>query len=345
MRVSEIGEFGLIEVLSKALGVPYPPLKGASPRPGLIVDLGDDALVTERLDEALILTTDTMVAGVHFLPGKTPWQDVGWKALASNVSDVAAMGGQPRLALVTLVLPQDALVEDMKALYAGLRDCATEYGILIVGGDIVRGPTFAVTVSLTGRASLGPSGEIAVLTRHDALPGDLVAVTGTLGDAAAGLRLLAEGRHRAAPGLVRRHTRPRPRVDAGVGAVQAGVRCGMDVSDGLVQDLGHIARASRVGLRIESARIPLSVDLRREFPDEALAFALGGGEDYELLLIGPAPAMEVLRTSVADITLIGEAFASDSPGVSVLDASGNEIALSLAGWDHFLGTVREEDHD
>ena len=142
MRVSEIGEFGLIHLLAQELGVEYPPKRGGLVPAGLIVGLGDDALVSARREGALIWTTDTLVAGVHFLP-ETAWGDVGWKALAVNLSDVAAMGGAPHLALVTLMLPDDFRVEDAVALYRGLKEAADAFGVTIGGGDVVRAPVLA----------------------------------------------------------------------------------------------------------------------------------------------------------------------------------------------------------
>jgi thiamine-monophosphate kinase len=337
MRVSDVGEFGLIELLSRELGVTYPPAATPKPRAGLLVDLGDDALVTEHLQGSLILTTDTMVEGVHFLPGRGSWSDVGWKALASNISDIAAMGGQPHLALVTLVLPPETEVESLLCLYRGLKECADAYGVLLGGGDIVRGPTLSVTVSLSGWASIGPDGKTTALARNTARPGDLVAVTGSLGDAAAGLKLLLDNVSggEAEAQLLSAHNRPRPRVEAGRAAVAAGVRCGMDVSDGLVQDLGHIARASGVMIRVDAARVPLSRELRQTYPSQALEMGLAGGEDYELVLVGP-PAIMTALLSRADLhlTQIGEVVVSDEPAVVVVDAGGQELKLARGGWDH-----------
>lgn len=337
MRVSELGEFGLIEVLSRELGVPYPPVAGAEPRPGLLVDLGDDALVAARADEALILTTDTMVEGIHFLPERMRWEDVGWKALASNISDVAAMGGTPRLALVTLMLPPDTEVGDLTKLYRGLRECADAYEVLIAGGDIVRGPAVAVTVALTGKAIFGARKQVLTLRRDTACAGDLVAVTGTLGDSAGGLRLIqAENPTETSEHLLEAHARPRPRVDAGLVAVRAGIKCAMDVSDGLVQDLGHIARASGVTINVQSARIPLSDSLRRLFHDDYLQLALTGGEDYQLILIGSKDALEKVAESVEDVTIVGEVMEGE-PRVVVLDMSGEEVSIERGGWDHMAG--------
>jgi thiamine-monophosphate kinase len=282
-----------------------------------------------------------MVAGEHFLPGRTAWADVGWKALASNLSDIAAMGGSPDLALVTLMLPPDFCVEDALALYRGLHECATEYGVTLGGGDVVRAPVFAITVALSGHAYCPADGGPVVLRRDTARPGDLVAVTGAPGESAGGLRLLNDGRSAATDAetcLIAAHERPLPRVALGQAAVRAGLRCGIDISDGLVQDLGHVARASRVSIRLDETRIPLSEALREVWPEDALRLALMGGEDYELAVIGPPAAMETwMGAATGVVTVIGEVIASGTLAVQVLDADGNELALGRGGWDHFAG--------
>ena len=341
MLVSEIGEFELIRLLAGELSLEYPPTAGKKARPGLLVDLGDDALVGERRDGSLIWTTDTMVAGVHFLPDRTSCQSTGWKALAVNLSDIAAMGGQPALALVTLALPHDFEVDNALALYRGLNEAATAYGVMLGGGDIVRAPVFVVTVALSGWATASRLAQPQVMTRDAAREGDVIAVTGTLGDSAAGLRLLREGGEAVSPAarqLIEAHERPQPQVEAGRAAVQAGIRCAIDVSDGLVQDLGHVARASNGGIRIDAARLPLSEPLRQTFPGQAAGLALSGGEDYQLVLAGPRAAIEAARRRMkAPLTEIGEVVESGTAYVVVLDESGREIPLARGGWDHFAG--------
>src|SRR3990172_2152135 len=144
VNVSDIGEFGLIERLAKAVG--------ASKPEGLIVGIGDDAAAWRVDDAVMLATTDTLVEGVHFLPGRTPWADLGWKALAVNVSDIAAMGGLPQYALVTLALPPQTPVQAVDDLYAGLLECAREYGVTVAGGDVVRASQAVISVALLGRA-------------------------------------------------------------------------------------------------------------------------------------------------------------------------------------------------
>jgi thiamine-monophosphate kinase len=338
--VSEIGEFGLIELLAREFGVAYPPAPGAS-QTGLLVGLGDDAVVTVRRDAAVIWTTDTMVAGVHFLPEAPGWPDVGWKALAVNLSDIAAMGGTPHLALVTLCLPADFEVESAVALYRGLRECAEAFEVTLGGGDIVRSPVFTITVALSGWAYTPSLGEARVLRRDTARPGDVIAVSGTLGDSAGGVQLLKAGAAFDTPAqrmLRSSHQRPTPRVALGREAVGLGLRCGIDISDGLLQDLGHVARASGAGIRVEAVRVPVSDALREVFPAEAMGLATSGGEDYELAVIGPRPAVEALiDASQTPLTEIGEVYRSDAPHVALIDETGREVPLSRGGWNHFAG--------
>jgi thiamine-monophosphate kinase len=338
MLVSETGEFGLIKLLAREFGIEYPPSR-RSTQPGLQVGLGDDAVVTDRHDGSLIWTTDTMVDGVHFLPDRTSWRDVGWKALATNLSDVAAMGGTPHLALVTLCLPSDFEAEDAVDLYRGLHECATAFNVTLGGGDIVSAPVFSITIALSGWAEEAPDGSAAVLTRSAAQPGDVVAVSGTIGDAVAGLRLALAGsefKTKAEQRLKTAMDRPQPRVALGLEAVRAGLRCGIDISDGLVQDLGHIATASGVGIRVDAVRVPSSDALREAFPSEAFGLAISGGQDYELLLIGPRAVVEALiDSSDTLLTEIGDVYKSDTPRVAVVDEAGREIPLAHGGWDHF----------
>ncbi|MEX1194349.1 MAG: thiamine-phosphate kinase [Dehalococcoidia bacterium] len=321
MDVSELGEFALIERLTR--------LVGDEGSPDLIVGPGDDAAVWRVGGEYLIATTDTMVEGVHFNRECSAWPDVGWKALATNVSDIAAMGGAPLFALVTLALPEDTPAEAMDSLYAGLGECARAYVVAVAGGDVARAPQVVITIAVTGRATLDDQGQPLLLRRNTAQPGDVVAVTGTLGDSAAGLRRLQEGA-RQRDDLVSRHLRPTPRLALGQTAVREGVRCGIDVSDGLLQDIGHICEASEVGATLRAADIPLSAQLRAAYPDDALELACTGGEDYELVLAGPREAIE----RVPDVTIIGEIL-EGPPHVHLLDENGREIKFERAGWDAF----------
>jgi thiamine-monophosphate kinase len=355
--VGDLGEFGLISRLRAQMGAP------SDER--LVVGVGDDAAVWRSGAGYTIATTDTMVADVHFLPGRCAWRDVGWKALAVNVSDIAAMGGTPSFALVTVHLPAATPVADVDEMYAGLRECAEVYGVTVAGGDIVSSPVLAITVALAGEAVWNEQGQPLLLRRDAARAGDLVAVTGPLGGSAGGLRCLKREPHPPAPSatseeveaavgatggspaveqrLIERHMHPWPRVDAGNIAARAGIRCGIDISDGLVQDLGHICEASRVDAELRFDQIPLEPGLEQACPDDARTLAATGGEDYELVLVGGAGALQIAEDALRkhlsmpdtqQLTIVGRMTGVGEGRVRVLDAAGAEVALTSGGWDH-----------
>jgi thiamine-monophosphate kinase len=326
MDVSGPGEFGLIERLRRGL-------PAADAR--LAIGIGDDAAVWRAGAAFTLATTDTLVAGVHFLPGRVTWRDVGWKALAVNLSDIAAMGGRPTFALVTLALPPDTSVEQIDEMYAGLGACAQQYGVSIAGGDIVASPVLAITVALAGEADGAPD----VLRRDAARPGDAIAVTGPLGGSAAGLYALQHDLDAARADVrdaIARHARPQPRIAEGLAALAAGVRCGIDVSDGLVQDLGHVCEASGCGAELYGVPLDPALEglVARGAIDAERAFAMaaGGGEDYELLLIATDAAIARVREQHAGVRIIGRIVA-EPRGVRVL-RDGVEVALAVRGWDH-----------
>jgi thiamine-monophosphate kinase len=320
-----MGEFGLISRLAEVLG---PPASDDA-----IVGIGDDAAVLRFGREHVLVTTDTMVQAVHFLPG-SPWEDIGWKALASNVSDIAAMGGEPRFALVTLALPAEQPAADSESVYAGLRACAERYGVSVVGGDVVRAQQVAITIALLGVARSG-GGEPLLLRRAAARPGDAIALTGTVGDAVGGLLRMKDGTP-PDDALVRAHLHPEAQLAAGAAAVTAGIRCAIDVSDGLLQDVGHICEMSGVGAVVQAGAIPVSEALRKAFGKDSLRLACTGGEDYQLVVVGQAALMEgLIRSAGVPVTVIGEIIDSADPRVRLLDDAGREITFPSRGWDAF----------
>ncbi len=325
MKVSEIGEFGLIGRLGAKLK--------SQQAAGLILGVGDDAAVWRLGEEVLLATTDTLVENVHFTRDLWPWEDLGWKLLTVNLSDIAAMGGEPLFALVTLALPPQTEVRDIDSLYLGLTEAAREYAAPIIGGDIVRASEVALTLTLIGRART-QNGQPLLLRRDAARPGDIIGLTGTLGDAAGGVRLLREG---AAHGdnLVRAQLRPRPQLEIARRAAMLGLRCAIDISDGLVQDLGHICEMSGLGAEVWSEKVPISGELQVAYPEEALQLACTGGEDYQMLFVGPKEALTKLTDlGIAPVTLIGRVMDGPERKVRVIGQSGREIRFADAGWDH-----------
>ena len=268
----------------------------------------------------LLLTTDVIVAGVHADLGLVGLDDVGWKALAVNVSDIAAMGGRPLHALVTVAGPLGDV--DVDALYDGIGEAAAEYDCPVVGGDISDGPVLVVSVTVTGTVDGAP------VLRSGAAAGDVLFVTGPLGSSAAGLRLLREDRGADAPDLVLAHRRPRARVAEGSTARAAGATAMIDVSDGLAADVRHLADASDVGVVID--HVPVALGVARAC-DDGEAAALGGGEDYELVFAAPGTAN------------VEEAFASVGLGVPVpigrctadrRERRLRDEPLPEVGWEH-----------
>lgn len=330
MASSRPGEFELIAALKKLID-------GAAPVPDLVVGIGDDAAAISFESGVQVMTTDTMVDGVHFLRGKAEWYDVGWKSAVSNLSDIAAMGAVPLHALVTLGVPDDVSVNEMEQMYKGLIAAFAEFDGRIVGGDVVSSPVFFVTVALTGRAR-EIDGTPVVLQRDAAQPGDLIGVTGKLGGPAGGLRAIIEGLEGVeAQELKRLHYRAVPRIKEAAALVDSNVQCAMDVSDGLMADLEKICVASEVGAVINANDVPVPGELPTLFGEDALQMALSGGEDYELLFTAPFDLMDrLLARHRGMITHIGRIVDEPDEGerVVALDSHGNPVKLSRRGWDH-----------
>ncbi len=340
MQVKDLGEFGVIDMLNAMItGQRAAADNAAAAGFGLLVDTGDDTAAWKTGKANELLTTDTVVEGVHFTRVTTPWGDLGWKSLASNISDIAAMGGLPLYAVVTLGLPPETEVEDIRELYRGILRIANEFGVAIVGGDMVRSPVVFITVGLTGVHPGQP------MLRSAAKVEDLVAVTGPLGGSGGGLRLMLEhGRNsdlpphvsaEAAQYLRQCHRCPRPAVDEGRMLSEFGVRCAMDVSDGLADDLSKLCRASGLSARIYSQDVPVHPLLKSAFPDTFLDLALHGGEDYLLLFTGPKELMSQVMLGLPHGAVLGELIAGPPGRVVVVDPYGVETTASSLGWDHF----------
>ncbi len=335
MKVSELGEFGLINVLNEVVQASTEGMDNPSPLGfELTTGIGDDTAVWHSSGTHGLYTTDTVVEGVHFTRETTPWYDLGWKLMTANVSDIASMGGQCLYALVTLGLPTDTDVDDLRALYEGMAGLGNKYGVKIAGGDIVRSPVVFATVALTGAVEKPP------MLRSKATPGDQVAVTGCVGSSAGGLQLLLSGlpsNSEAAEILVSAHRRPEPCIQDGRTLLLHGVATAMDVSDGLADDLSKLCTASGVSATIEARDVPIHPALQEVFPERCREMALGGGEDYQLIFAADERLMaEVIPLLSPSAAVIGRITTGDPGRVRVVDSrGGSQRELTPQGWDHF----------
>ena len=316
-----MAEFSLIEVIRERCAVM---------RDDVRLGIGDDgAVLAVPADHELVVSTDTLVAGVHFPLHTAPF-DIGWKALAVNLSDLAAMGATPAWALLALTMPSAdmAWIEKFADGFAAL---ACEHRLALVGGDTTRGP-LSITITVFGVAPAG-----AAITRSGAQPGDWVCVTGTLGDAAAGLACV-QARDDSAHELIGCLNRPVPRIAAGL-LLRNVASAAIDISDGLLADLGHICVRSGVGAELCVDDLPMSVAFA-EYADASTRqrLQLAGGDDYELCFsVAPddAPALLWdLAQSGCAATRIGQIVVGHE--IILSDDSGARIEMPQRGWEHFV---------
>ena len=286
------------------------------------VDLGvgdDSALLTPPPQQQLVICADTLVAGRHF-PLDTSPHAIGWKSVAVNLSDIAAMGAKPQSILLALSLPQ--IDHDwLKGFSQGLYDCCDQFGVSLIGGDTTQSPHLTITITALGWIETGQA-----ITRSGAQIGDLICVSGTVGDAAYGLK------HRGHP-LQQRLDYPTPRCE--LGEQLKGLASSMiDISDGLAQDLGHILTASNVGATIELDKLPLSETVNKLSEQEKFQSALAGGDDYELCFsISPENYQKIKQQYVnTSITIIGQI--TQNLGLNLLK-NGVNYSIQSNGYQHF----------
>ena len=338
-QIKDLGEFGVIDLLNTMIVEQRSSVNNASTYGfPLLMDTGDDTAAWKTPEATELFTTDTVVEGIHFTRNTTPWADLGWKSLASNISDIAAMGGLPLYALITLGLPPETEVDDIRELYRGMLEISNSYGVALVGGDMVRSPVVFITVGLTGYHPAKP------MLRNSGRAGDRIAVTGPLGGSGGGLKLMLEqdkaGQAQAvsnegAEYLKACHRRPHPAVDEGRILSQAGVTTAMDVSDGLADDLSKLCRASGQSARVYSEQIPVHPLLKEAFPDRFLELALYGGEDYLLLFAADSQLMDRVMPQLTHGSVVGELVSGDAGRVVIVDGAGVETEARRGGWDHF----------
>ncbi|HEX6458602.1 MAG TPA: thiamine-phosphate kinase [Thermoleophilaceae bacterium] len=315
-----MGELSLIAAVERALS-----MRGER----VLRGPGDDAAVVRAGGAVAVTSVDAMVEGVHFKLDTHSPADVGHKALAAALSDLAAMGARTGEAYVVLGLPPGFGEERALGLVHAMERLAERTGAAIVGGDVVGAPQLLVSVTVTG---WGDS-DHALAHRDGARPGHLVGVTGDLGGSGAGMLLLESG-ERDGP-LVQRHLRPQPRLEAGAALAAAGVSAMIDVSDGIATDARHIAERSGVEVVVELERAPLAPGLREaaeRLGRDPLELAAVAGEDFELLFTAPPDTREALERAAAPlpVTWIGEV--REGSGLLLLGAGGREV--SLTGYEH-----------
>jgi thiamine-monophosphate kinase len=335
MKVSEIGEFGLIDLLTKMASRARGKQKSSDRQ--LIIGIGDDTAAWHGDTSIQLATVDSLIQDTHFSLDTASWEEIGWKSLAVNLSDIAAMGGLPGYALVSLALPYDTEVENVTALYQGMIELARQFDVAIIGGNVSSAPQLAVHVTVLGTAG---NQERQILTRSAARPGDVVAVTGYLGAAAAGLEMLNKNLA-LEPGVTSALRKvfltPCPRIAEGQLLVEHGVQAAIDISDGLLADLGHVCQASQVSACIQVDRVPVAPEVQANFGDHALELALAGGEDYELLFTGSSEIIDSVRKAApCPVTVIGEIMAGKAGEVNLVDSNGEPVSLPSAGWNHFI---------
>lgn len=327
--LKEIGEFGLIAWIKRRMG---------NSRPEVVRGIGDDVAVVEMGGKNLLITTDILIEGVHF---ERSWADpfrLGRKALAVNLSDIASMGGVPKYFLVSLGLPKQLSFPFLSRFHSGLREEAGRFQVDLIGGDTSLSRKIIINICL-----LGEGEKKALLFRNGARVGDDLYVSGTLGEAALGLKILqAKELKRKPKKLIDRHLSPTPRIELGQALAQKKLASAMiDVSDGLLIDASHILEESRVGAGIWMDRIPRSREYRRwikAFSKDPYQMALNGGEDYELLFTAPpkkrAGIASLSRSLKMDITLIGEIL-PEKNGFTLIGRKGEKIPIKRLGFDHF----------
>ncbi len=332
MSLKELGEFGFIKKISKDCII----------RPENVVKgIGDDAAVFKVPEgELTLVTTDLLVERVHFLSDSVSGENLGHKALAVNLSDIAAMGGTAGEAFISIALPDNIPLDYIENIYRGMKGLAAEYGVNLLGGDTTSSKTdLIINITVTGTAE-----KDKVLFRHTAKPGDIIFSTGYLGDSRAGLKIILDNikpESGELEELLSAHLLPKPYLNEGrFLAGRKGVHAAIDVSDGLSSDLGHILEESNAGAILYGDSIPVSENLKffcSKYNCDTLEFALNGGEDYTLLCtVSPDLVKSVsddyLKNFNCPLFQIGEI--TGTPGMKLVTPEGVSQNICPEGWDH-----------
>jgi len=339
MKLKDIGEFNFIDRITPGCdtGDPAHVLQG----------IGDDAAITTHAEGVQLVTTDLLIERVHFIRGTISPYQLGYKALAVNLSDIAAMGGTPHDAYVSIAVPSEVPVEELDAIYDGMKDLARASRVNLLGGDTTGSrQDLCINIVVVGSAR-----EDEVLLRSGARVGDRIVVTGTLGDSAGGLAVLLSDPEipaDVAATLLRAHYEPEMYLEeARLFAASGVVHAAIDLSDGLASDLRHVCDRSAVGAVVDVTAIPISDALRalcRTTGDEPIRLALTGGEDYRLLVSVDPTGFDDLRGEVSAATgreLYDVGTIVAEPGILLRAPDGVLTPLSASGWDHFTSATSE----
>ncbi len=331
MKLQELGEFELTKLIREIID------DSRHPEQAIWQDLsigpGDDAAVWQGNNHLQIATTDTMVQDVHFDLDTVTWDELGWKALAVSLSDIAAMGGIPQYALVSLSLPGELESESISKFIKSMTNLASKFETAIVGGNLTSSLRIIITTTLIGYT---PD---RVLMRSTARDGDCIAITGYAGTSAAGLEnILGKiALDSSCQQVLRRaHLQPTPRIKEGRILVGQGVKTAIDISDGLIADLNHICEASGVNALIELEQIPIHPLVKHNFHN-CLELALWGGEDYELLFLASEDTINKAKLAMScPVTVIGKTTKeAQLKRISLRDRNGSFVPYEREGWDHF----------
>lgn len=320
MAMKKKGEFGFIDFIRRHFSVPDG-----------VMGIGDDCAVMPSGGEELLFSTDLLMEGVHFLRSESSPEDVGWKAAAVNLSDIAAMGGTPTATFLSIALPKDTQGEWAERFIKGYSEISMLYDVPLLGGDTTSSlRDIAINVGIMGKC---PAGKY--LMRSGAKVGETIYVTGPLGDSAGGLQAILKGIDRTVPvqTLIERHKRPTPRIREGKSLMQSGkVGAMMDISDGIASDLRHIMEASGVGAVVSLDRLPLSEELKAVcniYDWDIFELATSGGEDFELLFTGPEGLEEITTFPLYPIGRITE-------GEDLIWTIDNQpVESDFTGYRHF----------
>ncbi len=330
MKISQLGEFGLIERIREKN-------KKAVHHSGTVIGICDDCAVVKCGNENLLFTTDTLVENVHFSKKYFSFFDIGYKSLAVNLSDIAAMGGVPLYSLVTAGFSAEAKIEDADEIYRGINKLASEFNVEIIGGDTVKSPTaLIISITLIGKTIYGTG-----IKRSGAKPGDLIFTTGNFGDSSAGLYLLQKGIS-GYKELKKKHLNPYPRIKEGLFIAKSGFATSMiDSSDGFDKSVRFICQESKVGAEIYLNKIPVSGSLKKfvttyhlshrdSLPLPLTTYCLFGGEEYELLFTVPPGKKTYFEKKFYEVGKI-----TKNKKIVYLDSNNKKVILKDKGYDHF----------